>query len=85
MKEKKLKYKIEFIEWVDSFGCSSGWAPVEAIDTCLVCQTVGFVVSENKEVISIANSIAYETEHTTEQSNGVMTIPKVSIKNRREL
>jgi hypothetical protein len=78
-------YKIEYIEWVDSFGCSSGWSEVRPIETLLTCKTVGFVVSENDYIISLANSIAEETNETKEQANGIMTIPKVSITNRREL
>lgn len=76
------KYKIERIEWVDSFGCTSTWSEIKPINSILICQTVGFVIFENEHVISIANSIANETDNTIEQANGVMTIPLVCIKKR---
>jgi len=80
----KTKY-INYIEWIDSFGCSSGWSEIQPIETVLICMSVGFVVSENDKTISLANSVAYETEDTKEQANGIMTIPKVSIISRKEL
>ncbi|WP_158728728.1 MULTISPECIES: hypothetical protein [unclassified Flavobacterium] len=72
-------YKIKKIKWLDSYGCTNRWAKIESIAEKLICETVGFVISETDELISLANSIAYETEETVEQANGVMTIPKVSI------
>ena len=83
--QMKIKYRIEYIEWIDSFGCSSGWSEIKPIETVLICVSVGFVVSENDKTISLANSVAYETEDTKEQANGIMTIPKVSIISRKEL
>lgn len=79
------KYPIEQIEWLDSFGCTSGWSAIQPIETCLICHSVGYVISENENAISLANSIALETDHTVEQANGVMTIPKVAIISRIEL
>jgi hypothetical protein len=46
------------------------------------CETVGFLISETDDLISLANSISYETERTHEQANGIMTIPKVCITER---
>jgi hypothetical protein len=80
---KKSKYKIEIVEWIDSFGCTSTWSEIKPISTILICQTVGFVISENEDVISIANSVAEETDNTVEQANGIMTIPKACIKHRK--
>ncbi len=76
------KYKIELIEWVDSFGCSSGWSEIQQINTYLKCITIGFVVSETDNTVSLANSIALETDDTKEQANGIMTIPLVCILKR---
>jgi hypothetical protein len=74
-----MKYKIKKIKWLDSYGCTNRWQLIEEITEKLVCETVGYVISETNELISLANSIAYETNETIEQANGVMTIPKVSI------
>lgn len=74
-----MEYKIKKIKWLDSYGCTNRWQKIENITEKLICETVGFVISETDELISLANSIAYETDETVEQANGVMTIPKVSI------
>ena len=72
-------YKIKKIKWLDSYGCTNSWQKIESITEKLICETIGYVISETDELISLANSIAYETDETVEQANGVMTIPKVSI------
>lgn len=79
---QETSYKIEYIKWVDSFGCSAGWGKIEPIDTLLICHSVGFVIYENEHTVSLANSVAEETKDTMEQANGVMTIPKCCIKER---
>jgi hypothetical protein len=80
-----MGYNIEHIKWLDSYGCTSTWRPIEPIETLMECETVGFVVSETEEIISLANSISYETEHTHEQANGIMTIVKKCIIKRKKL
>lgn len=80
-----MEYKIKKIKWLDSYGCTNRWHPIEQITEKLICETVGYVISETDELISLANSIAYETEETVEQANGVMTISKVSIIEETEL
>lgn len=79
------KYKIELIQWMDSFGCTSTWSDINQINTCLICDSVGFVVSETDRTISLANSIAIETIDTIEQANGIMTIPITCIISRTKL
>lgn len=74
-----MEYKIKKIKWLDSYGCTNRWKEIENITEKLICETVGFVISETSDLISLANSIAYETDETVEQANGIMTIPKVSI------
>jgi hypothetical protein len=80
-----LEYKIKKIKWLDSYGCTNSWRPIEKITEKLICETIGYVISETDELISLANSISYETEETIEQANGVMTIPKVSIIEEMEI
>lgn len=80
-----MRYKIKKIKWLDSYGCTNSWRKIENITEKLICETVGYVISETDELISLANSIAYETEETVEQANGIMTIPKVSIVEETEL
>lgn len=70
------------IEWVDSYGAMPGWQEVEGFKPeRLVVESIGYLVYEDKTVISIAQNYADETEYTPKQMNGVMTIPKECIKN----
>lgn len=78
-------YKIKKIKWLDSYGCTNSWQKIEQITEKLICETVGYVISETTELISLANSIAYETTETVEQANGIMTIPKVCIIEESEI
>lgn len=69
-------------EWVDSYGDMPDWQEVEGFKPeRLVVESIGYLVYEDKTVISIAQNYADETEYTPKQMNGVMTIPKECIKN----
>lgn len=80
----KKSYNIELIEWVDSFGCSPSWreVPEAIIVKPLVCQSVGYVMHEDDNVIVVVPHYAPETSSSDESACGDMTIPKVSIKRR---
>lgn len=77
---EKLKDKIVCIKWLDSYGVQSGW---QALDNYtanrLEITSLGKVVYEDNNVISIAGNFADETENTEKQANGIMTIPKACI------
>ena len=83
--EIKEKHKPIYIEWIDSCGGSARWQFEEdIIHEVLTIKTLGFLIKENDTLISVANSIAPETEHQTAQINGVMTIPKIAITKRTD-
>jgi len=68
-----------YIRWVDSYGCTARWEELHNDYPVLTIETVGFVVHNDDNTIAVANSIAGETPNTPNQSNGVMTIPKICI------
>lgn len=75
-----MKYQIIKIDWVDSYGHTSRWEATEDFKPDkLICTTVGFLLHENENSISLSASYAPETENTVEQVNGIMTIPKSAI------
>ena len=81
-----MGYNPIYIEWLDSFGCTSKWEDIEDYKSQpLVCKTIGFVVFEDDKVISIASNIAEETELTFSQANGIMSIPKINIVRRKSI
>lgn len=73
--------KITVIEWADSFGAHGGWAGIEDYKpTELICVSCGFIAYEDKKVVALAPNYAPSTTYTPEQANGLMVIPKCSIK-----
>ena len=78
--EKEMKLAI--VEWVDS-AFAQGWMGKDAIKTHVVstCVTVGILVNENKEQITIVQSASVDKQ----QYGDGITIPKVCIKRIRYL
>ena len=73
--------KIIYVEWVDS-NQFAGWQEVEELKTqrAMHCFSVGWVVAESKDSITLATNITEENHPTAiYQCNGVMTIPKKAI------
>jgi hypothetical protein len=78
---KQEPLKIIFIEWLDSCG-SSGWRPLAEIQTSpALCQSVGFLVAETKDAITVA------LNRTRSDGNvpfgECMAIPKIAIKRKK--
>lgn len=76
-----MEYKIVKIDWIDSCIGPAGWGEKEDYEnvTIVKCTTVGFVVQETKEHITIANTV------NEDQLLGVVTIPKCCIKKKKQL
>lgn len=73
--------KIVLIEWLDSKGITNQWEYVDDIESLKPCQchSVGFLIEETKEYITIAQSI------NESQILGRTAIPQCSIKNIKYL
>ena len=67
--------KIYFIEWLDACHSSGSWVSKEEIEKESLCkvQSVGFLISENKERIIISSS--WDGYY----ASGEITIPKKMI------
>lgn len=71
---------IVCIKWLDSYGVQAGWQDIcEYKANKLEITSVGKIIYEDDDVISLAHNFAEETDKTLAQANGVMTIPKVCI------
>ncbi len=75
-----MEHEIVIVKWLDSRGVSAGWESAESIkdDKPSICHatSIGFVVYEDDEVISIAGHMA---DPEDPQYIGTMTIPKCSL------
>lgn len=75
--------KTLYVEWVDS--CSNAsrvWKDVKHTHRALAkCKTIGFVVEENAQFITIASC----TDDDGHDYAGEMTIPKSAITKRRRV
>ena len=80
--ERNLKdaMNLERITWTDSFS-SDKWTHIADIDDEeLIITTVGFVVKETKEIITLASTV-----HSGAMACCLMAIPKCCIKSRSKI
>ena len=78
------KRRLVLIEWVDSYGCSTGWTtiPDDVSDEPALCRSVGWIVAKGRKVITLVPHISNEDGEINcpEQGCGDMTIPVRCIK-----
>lgn len=78
--------EIKLIEWYDSYGVSNGWEDLSNFQPNeLIIKSIGFVLYEDANIISLTGNYSKETDRTVEQANGIITIPKCCIKSVRIL
>ena len=75
------KLRLVFIEWLDSFGCSSNW---QDLSDCqirpLVCRSVGWLAYDGDDCKVIVPHISEsDHQHVTPQGCGDMAIPSKAI------
>jgi len=77
----ETKRKLLFVEWLDAASESEpGWKALESIDpNPVVCWSVGWLLHENTDAITIASSV------NAEHFDGDVTIPKSWIRRQVEL
>jgi hypothetical protein len=84
----KSKFKLYVIEWIDSYNNEMGWEFIREITSPrdVICISVGWIIKENKNNIFIAPHISdIKNKNTLGMANGGLTIPKCSIKKRKEI
>jgi hypothetical protein len=79
-------YPLLFVEWEDHAG-SDGWTALDdairSNDDSTLCQTVGWLIAENRERITVASSIGPANDVKPKPDcAGQMTIAKALIKTR---
>ena len=77
---KKFLEKLVFVKWKDSYGVDTGWKDISEYSASLLeIKSLGKVIYEDKEIISLAQNFSDETDYNPEQANGIMVIPKACI------
>ncbi len=75
-----MKNEPYLIEWLDSYGCSPTWEPVENCEPKpLICRSVGWIVHRDKRCVVIVPHLASDNGNAKRQGCGDMTIPTASI------
>lgn len=80
---RTLKFPIVYVEWVDSCSSPVSWMPITEVSNHLEkIATVGFLVAESKECITLVRQHGLED---TSAVGGDITIPKAVITKRKVL
>lgn len=72
-------YPLVYIEWEDSYGCSSDWEDLENCSPApMVCRSVGWLIHDDQKVKVVVPHLT-QTDHPNSslQGCGDMTIPNV--------
>lgn len=75
---------IERITWVDSYGCGPSWRTLDELPDACICNSVGWVIRENEEVLVIAPHYSEPSDGDTVYC-GEMVIPIACIRERVQL
>lgn len=78
---QKEKLNLVYIEWVDSFGCSSNWSEIgDCTPEPLVCKSVGYLCHDGEDYKVVVPHITCEGHNQTlRQGCGDMAIPTKAI------
>ena len=75
------KHRLVLIEWLDSYGCSPSWEPIDSVNPLpMTVRSVGWLICDAKECKVIVPHLS-EANHPngSQQGCGDMTIPAVAI------
>lgn len=80
-----LPYDVVQVDWVDS-QCIHGWHRLEELSSLAASQviTVGFLVSEDKESVTVCAGVAETTEHSNIHVIPRFAIQRVTILKKKE-
>jgi hypothetical protein len=73
--------KLVFVEWQDSYGCSSNWQEInpDGEPQMMLCHSVGWIVRKSKKCVVIVPHMSQNEDLAKQQGCGDMTIPTASI------
>lgn len=80
--------KIEYVTWLDSYGCSASWQEIEGMKVGhAICYSTGFIIGETEEYLVIAAHYSPQNDQigSLKSAYGEMAIPKCSIIDRKVL
>lgn len=69
------------VEWVDSVTASSNWSTLRDLkrDGARRCTSVGYLVNETEDVLTLAQSLGYDEIEEAEEFGQPITIPRVAL------
>jgi hypothetical protein len=68
------------VSWIDSCA-SGGWRGRDGVSSATVCESVGWLVRDDPDSITVAG----HRSESTDEWNGMMTIPKVAVKSIKRI
>jgi len=72
--------RLVFVEWVDSYGCSSNWEELEGCSPQLMrCRSVGWLLHDDEDCKVLVPHVSAPLAQSARQGCGDMTIPTRSI------
>lgn len=79
------KFKVVCINWVDSQIASFTWCHIDEVPSNIAeVSTVGFLISETKDIVTIASSLSLK-ENSENQVSSVINIPKCCIRSKKTI
>ena len=74
-------YRLVYIEWVDSYGCSSEWADIEdCTPVPMICRSVGWLIHDDKNCkVVVPHLNQHDHPNIGLQGCGDMTIPAAAV------
>lgn len=81
------KPELFFIEWEDSYGCSSTWQEIDpdGEDQTMLCHSVGWIIRKTKKLVVIVPHLSQNENISKKQGCGDMTIPTACIRQIKKL
>lgn len=76
------------VEWVDSYGCSTDWTPLEDIkDSRQLCTSVGYLAQEGEHTLVIVPHVSNDNPEIGHATSGCgeMAIPRQAVVRMVEL
>jgi len=79
--------KFTYIVWQDSWGVTTEWEDIAEASKYepVICHSVGIIIKETKKAITLCPNMTEEDKPEDVKVLGCISIPKVSIMNKRSL
>lgn len=76
-----MTYPLVFVEWRDSYGCSSDWQEINPSGEAalMTCHSVGWLIRKNRKCVVIVPHFSQNIKVAVQQGCGDMTIPVAAI------